>query len=88
MLGKFDTEGALSWTEKTEIFQTYRPFDVNQDGFITAADYQKCKLKIIGQKETDKDARNFIRTFDVNCDGWVSYDEFVKLTEVMQCILI
>lgn len=78
MVEKFATE-AVSWKEKKDIFRIFWPFDVNQNGFIIAADYQKYKLKIIWQKETDEDARYF-KTFYVDCDGWVSYDEFVKLT--------
>lgn len=80
MVGKFATEVTLSWEEKNDIFQNFWFIDVNENGFITAADYKKHMIKIIGQKEIDEDARNFIRTFDVDCNGRVSYDAFIKLT--------
>ncbi|CAN6971504.1 unnamed protein product [Brassica rapa subsp. trilocularis] len=80
MFGKFATDVTLSWDEKKEMIQWFRLLDVNQNGFITAADYQKYILTNYGKKVTDEDAHNFIKAFDVDCDGQVSYDEFVKLT--------
>lgn len=44
---------------------------------------QKYMLKIIGKKKPMRDARNFTKTFDVDCNGRVSYDELVKLTRCL-----
>lgn len=59
---------------------TYRPIDADQKGYITAADYQKYVFTVSERMITDEEAANFIKNFDVDGDGRISYDEFVKLT--------
>ncbi|CAH8383135.1 unnamed protein product [Eruca vesicaria subsp. sativa] len=71
-----DYDGQISYDEFVKLNAKCK----NQNGFVTAADYQKFVLTVTGKKVTDEDARNFIESFDVDGDGRVSYDEFVKLT--------
>ncbi|CAN7026943.1 unnamed protein product [Brassica oleracea var. botrytis] len=80
MIGNFPTDVTLEWEEKKEMNHTYRPIDADQKGYITAADYQKYVFTVSERMITDEEAANFIKIFDVDGDGRISYDEFVKLT--------
>ncbi|RID44676.1 hypothetical protein BRARA_I01456 [Brassica rapa] len=80
MIGNFPTDVTLEWEEKKEMNHTYRRIDADQKGYITAADYQKYVFTVSERMITDEEAANFIKNFDVDGNGRVYYDEFVKLT--------
>lgn len=60
-----------------EEFQT---FDVDQDGFITAPELRYVMTKD-GDTITDEHVRYVIEECDVDGDGRISYEEFVKLVD-------
>lgn len=80
MVGKYTTNVKLSWEEQKETVQSFMALDVDQNGYITAADY-KYMLESSGEKVTDEEISDFIGAFDIDGDGRVSYDEFVNLTK-------
>ncbi|XP_024014555.1 disease resistance protein TAO1 isoform X2 [Eutrema salsugineum] len=78
MVRKFATDVTLSREEEKEIKELFTGLDVDQNGFITAAEFQYV-MKNSGSKLTDKEIRNFFRRADVDGDGHLNYDEFVKV---------
>jgi Ca2+-binding EF-hand superfamily protein len=55
--------------------ETFRAFDRNSDGFITAKEIKKT-MKELGEPLTDKQAKDMLKTADSNGDGKLSIDEF------------
>ncbi|XP_024014790.1 protein PHLOEM PROTEIN 2-LIKE A8 isoform X3 [Eutrema salsugineum] len=78
MVRKFATDVTLSREEEKAIKELFTGLDVDQNGFITAAEFQYV-MKNSGSKLTDKEIRNFFRRADVDGDGHLNYDEFVKV---------
>jgi Ca2+-binding EF-hand superfamily protein len=58
--------------------ETFRAFDRNSDGFITAKEIKKT-MKVLGESLTDKQAKDMLKTADANGDGKLSRDEFRSL---------
>ncbi|MFS7992699.1 putative EF-hand domain pair protein CML [Helianthus anomalus] len=65
-----------------EVKVAFDVFDANSDGFIDEFELQRV-LCNLGQTEMAKleECRNMIKGFDVNGDGVIDLDEFVKLME-------
>ena len=55
--------------------ETFRAFDKNSDGFITAKEIKKT-MKELGEPLTDKQAKDMLKVADSNGDGKLSIDEF------------
>lgn len=58
--------------------ETFRAFDRNADGFITAKEIKKT-MKDLGENLSDKQAKDMLKTADANGDGKLSRDEFRSL---------
>jgi len=58
--------------------ETFRAFDRNSDGYITAKEIKKT-MKDLGEKLTDKQAKDMLKVADANRDGKLSLDEFRTL---------
>ncbi|KAL8136658.1 hypothetical protein V2J09_002659 [Rumex salicifolius] len=56
----------------------FRVFDKDQNGFISAAELRHVMTNL-GEKLTDEDVDEMIREADVDGDGQINYDEFVKV---------
>lgn len=61
--------------EKKEAF---RVFDKDGNGFISAAELRHVMTNL-GEKMTDKDVEEMIAEADINADGMVNYEEFIKM---------
>nr|XP_043621078.1 probable calcium-binding protein CML46 [Erigeron canadensis] len=72
-----DAEPTLS-----EVKVAFNLFDENLDGFIDEFELHKLLCKF-GQQEMAnfEECRNMIKGFDVNGDGLLDFDEFVRLME-------
>ena len=55
-----------------------REFDKDGNGFISAAELRHVMTNL-GEKLTDEEVDEMIREADVDGDGQVNYDEFVKM---------
>jgi len=55
--------------------ETFRAFDKNSDGFITAKEIKRT-MKELGERLTDKQVKDMLKTADSNGDGKLSKDEF------------
>ena len=63
---------------KDELLEAFKVFDKNNDGFI-AMEEMKQVMDNLGQHLTDQELEETIRECDMNGDGKVDYNEFVKM---------
>jgi calmodulin len=61
-----------------EIREAFKVFDKDGNGFISAAELRHVMTNL-GEKLTDEEVDEMIREADVDGDGQVNYDEFVKM---------
>ncbi|URE02718.1 hypothetical protein MUK42_19654 [Musa troglodytarum] len=61
-----------------ELKEAFRVFDKDQDGFISAAELRHVMTNL-GEKLADEEVDEMIREADVDGDGQINYDEFVKI---------
>ncbi|RRT35114.1 hypothetical protein B296_00051752, partial [Ensete ventricosum] len=61
-----------------ELKEAFRVFDKDQNGFISAAELRHVMTNL-GEKLTDEEVDEMIREADVDGDGQINYDEFVKI---------
>ncbi|EYU23702.1 hypothetical protein MIMGU_mgv1a023810mg, partial [Erythranthe guttata] len=65
---------AKKMQEIDEAKETFKVFDIDQNGYISANEIRQ-KL---GHKLTDEEVNQMIREADLDGDGQISFDEFVK----------
>ena len=61
-----------------ELKEAFKVFDKDGNGFISAAELRHVMTNL-GEKLTDEEVDEMIREADVDGDGQVNYDEFVKM---------
>merc|ERR1719375_927852 len=61
-----------------EIKEAFKVFDKDGNGFISAAELRHVMTNL-GEKLTDEEVDEMIREADVDGDGQINYDEFVKM---------
>uniref|UniRef100_A0A803PYE2 EF-hand domain-containing protein n=1 Tax=Cannabis sativa TaxID=3483 RepID=A0A803PYE2_CANSA len=61
-----------------ELKEAFRVFDKDQNGFISAAELRHVMTNL-GEKLTDEEVDEMIREADVDGDGQINYEEFVKV---------
>ncbi|CAD5192431.1 unnamed protein product [Musa acuminata subsp. malaccensis] len=61
-----------------ELKEAFRVFDKDQNGFISAAELRHVMTNL-GEKLTDEEVDEMIREADVDGDGQINYEEFVKI---------
>ncbi|KAH9548283.1 hypothetical protein CY35_11G080200 [Sphagnum magellanicum] len=61
-----------------ELKEAFKVFDKDQNGFISAAELRHVMINL-GEKLTDEEINEMIREADVDGDGQVNYEEFVKM---------
>jgi calmodulin len=61
-----------------EIREAFKVFDKDGNGFISAAELRHVMTNL-GEKLSDEEVDEMIREADVDGDGQVNYDEFVKM---------
>jgi len=61
-----------------EIREAFKVFDKDGNGFISAAELRHVMTNL-GEKLTDEEVDEMIREADVDGDGQINYDEFVKM---------
>jgi len=67
-----------------EIVEAFKVFDREGNGFISAADVRHV-MSNLGEKITDEEMDEMLREVDVDCDGNIDYEEFVKM--MMMCMV-
>merc|ERR1719162_2045345 len=61
-----------------EIKEAFKVFDKDGNGFISAAELRHVMTNL-GEKLTDEEVDEMIREADVDGDGQINYEEFVKM---------
>lgn len=61
-----------------EILEAFKVFDKDGNGFISAAELKHIMAKL-GEKYTDEEIDEMIRETDIDGDGQINYEEFVKM---------
>ena len=60
------------------LIRSFRVFDKDGNGYISAAELRHVMTNL-GEKLTDEEVDEMIREADIDGDGQVNYDEFVKM---------
>ncbi|KAL5205958.1 hypothetical protein ABZP36_034167 [Zizania latifolia] len=61
-----------------ELRESFKVFDKDQDGLISAAELRHVMISL-GEKLTDEEVDQMIREADLDGDGQVNFDEFVRM---------
>ena len=67
-----------------ELREAFKVFDKDGNGFISAAELRHVMTNL-GEKLTDEEVDEMIREADLDGDGQVDYEEFVKMMMVRFC---
>ncbi|KXJ70596.1 hypothetical protein RP20_CCG023057 [Aedes albopictus] len=66
------------FNSEDELKEAFRIFDRNGDGMISA-DELRLALQSFGEQLADEEIEELLREADINCDGQIDYQEFVKM---------
>ncbi|XP_054822260.1 calmodulin-like protein 11 isoform X1 [Prosopis cineraria] len=61
-----------------ELKEAFKVFDKDQNGYISASELRHVMINL-GEKLTDEEVDQMIKEADLDGDGQVNFDEFVKL---------
>merc|ERR1719191_329189 len=61
-----------------EVRKAFRVFDKDGNGFISAAELRHIMTNL-GEKLTDEEVDEMLREADIDGDGQINYEEFVKM---------
>ncbi|GJM95224.1 hypothetical protein PR202_ga11934 [Eleusine coracana subsp. coracana] len=61
-----------------ELREAFKVFDKDQNGYISATELRHVMINL-GEKLTDEEVEQMIREADLDGDGQVNYDEFVRM---------
>ena len=61
-----------------EILEAFKVFDKDGNGFISAAELRHIMTNL-GEKLTDEEVDEMIREADIDGDGQINYEEFVRM---------
>ncbi|XP_055602120.1 calmodulin-A-like [Uranotaenia lowii] len=66
------------FNNEEELKEAFRIFDRDGNGMISAEEL-KVALKSFGEQLSDEEVEELLREADVNCDGQIDYEEFVRM---------
>ncbi|KAI5397774.1 Calmodulin-3, variant 2 [Lathyrus oleraceus] len=61
-----------------ELREAFKVFDKDQNGYISASELRHVMMNL-GEKLSDEEVKQMIKEADMDGDGQVDYDEFVKM---------
>ncbi|KAK9740976.1 hypothetical protein RND81_03G074100 [Saponaria officinalis] len=63
--------------EETDLYKAFKVFDLNGDGLISSQELQSVLRKLgMWDNNGGMDCDKIMSKYDVNCDGFVDFDEF------------
>ncbi|URE18824.1 hypothetical protein MUK42_10363 [Musa troglodytarum] len=75
------TRTEMETDSEDELREAFKVFDKDQNGFISATELRNVMISL-GEKLTDEEAAQMIREADLDGDGQVNFEEFVKMMSV------
>ncbi|KAG4995679.1 hypothetical protein JHK85_027118 [Glycine max] len=67
-----------------DLKEAFKVFDKDQNGYISASEvYLRHVMINLGEKLTDEEVEQMIKEADLDGDGQVDYDEFVKMMMII-----
>ncbi|TVU04132.1 hypothetical protein EJB05_50296, partial [Eragrostis curvula] len=78
MARKTAKDGADAADADEELREAFKVFDKDQNGYISATELRHVMINL-GEKLTDEEVEQMIREADLDGDGQVNYDEFVRM---------
>ena len=76
--GTIDFPEFLSFMAEEELIKAFKVFDRDGNGQISAAEL-RLVMNNLGEKLTDEEVDELIREADVDGDGHINYEEFVRI---------
>ncbi|XP_074656027.1 neo-calmodulin-like isoform X4 [Tubulanus polymorphus] len=73
----------LPKTEDEEMREAFKVFDRDNDGFIDAQEL-RFTMNNLGQPLSDEDVKAMIKEADIDGDGRINYEEFIKMMRLKQ----
>ncbi|XP_020104890.1 calmodulin-like protein 8 [Ananas comosus] len=64
--------------DEEELKEAFKVFDKDQNGFISASELSNVMINL-GEKLTDEEVEQMIKEADMDGDGQVNFEEFVKM---------
>ncbi|XP_057440723.1 calmodulin-like protein 11 isoform X1 [Lotus japonicus] len=61
-----------------ELMEAFRVFDKDQDGYISPSEMRSV-LRTVGEKVTDEELGQMIKVADLDGDGLLDYQDFVRM---------
>ncbi|KAG5044381.1 hypothetical protein AAZX31_03G226100 [Glycine max] len=61
-----------------ELKEAFRVFDKDHDGYISPSELRSV-MRTIGEKVTDEEVEQMVKEADLDGDGLVDYEEFVRM---------
>ncbi|XP_074270746.1 putative calcium-binding protein CML44, partial [Silene latifolia] len=66
--------------ESDDLYKAFKVFDLNGDGLISSQELQSVLWKLgMWDNNGGLDCDRIMRKYDVNCDGFVDFDEFKRM---------
>ncbi|CAL5413408.1 unnamed protein product [Camellia sinensis] len=72
------TKGLKETDAEEELKEAFKVFDKDQNGYISANELRHVMINL-GEKLTDEEVDQMIKEADLDGDGQVNYEEFVKM---------
>ncbi|KAL4238174.1 hypothetical protein ACF0H5_002886 [Mactra antiquata] len=64
--------------ENSDFLEAFKVFDSNDDGYISPAELKIAMINL-GEKMNDEEINEMVREADLDGDGRISFDEFVRM---------
>ncbi|KAG4396045.1 hypothetical protein GLYMA_19G098900v4 [Glycine max] len=61
-----------------ELKEAFRVFDKDHDGYISPSELRSV-MRTIGEKVTDEEVEQMVKEADLDGDGLIDYEEFVRM---------
>ena len=73
--------------DEMELFRTFKKYDRNQNGLLEFSEYTQCLSECEGLDLTKQEIITSALSADLNCDGHIDFEEFMKhFTDILNML--